>query len=185
MSKYHYWGHLLRDMLVVVASIVVSILLVRLGVIESFIDATKGSLIASSFIAGAFFTLIFTVVPAGVALVAIGQTFPPVLVAFFGALGAMIVDVLIITFVRKDIVADLDGLSERTLKHHLIKVFHFGFLKWIGFVVGMLFLATPLPDELGLMLIGVSKVRSRMLPLVFFIAHFMGILTIISVANAI
>jgi len=106
-------------------------------------------------------------------------------VAFFGALGAMIVDVLIITFVRKDIVADLDGLSERTLKHHLIKVFHFGFLKWIGFVVGMLFLATPLPDELGLMLIGISKVRSRMLPLVFFIAHFMGILTIISVANAI
>jgi len=133
--------------LIVALSIVAAVILAKSGLISSFVELTSGSKAFSSFIAGAFFTSIFTVAPAGVALAAIGGSFPPILVAFFGALGAILVDHIIIYFVRKDLTEDLDGLSEMAFKRHLIRAFHFGFLKWAAFIIGLFFIATPLPDE--------------------------------------
>lgn len=181
----YYLSHFARDIFIVVASIVVAVLLVRLGIIESFIGDSTTSLVFASFVAGAFFTSLFTVAPAGVALVAIGQSLSPVLVAFFAALGAVIIDMLIITFIRKDLSKDLDGLVQMTFRHHIIRAFHLGFLKWVAFLAGMFLIATPLPDEFGLFLIGISKVDSKFLPLIFFVAHFIGILVVVSVILAV
>lgn len=175
--------HLFRDFLIVAGSIVVSVVLVKGNLIQSFIEATSDFKILSSIIAGAFFTSVFTLAPASVGLIAISKSFPPVLVAFFAALGAMTIDMLIASFVRKDLAQDLDGLAKMTLRRHFIKAFHFGFLKWVAFIFGMLFIATPLPDEFGLFLIGISKVKSWVLPFIFFLAHFGGILLLLSIAG--
>lgn len=183
--RRYYLTHFARDIFIVTASIVVAVLLVQLGIIDSFIGESTASLVFASFVAGAFFTSLFTVAPAGVALVAIGQSMPLVLVAFFAAIGAAVIDMLIITFVRRDLSKDLDGLAQMTFRHHLIRAFHFGFLKWAAFLIGMFLIATPLPDEFGLFLIGISKVDSKFLPLIFFLAHFLGILLIISLALAV
>lgn len=166
------------------ASVIAAFLLVQQGIIDSFLDATSGSLILSSFFAGVFFTSLLTVVPAGVALVAIGQTLNPFVVAFFGALGAMCVDLIVLSFVRKDLSQDVDGLASMTFRRHVIKAFHFGFLKWVAFISGLFLIATPLPDEAGLFLVGISKINPKYLPLVFFSAHFLGILAIVSIATA-
>lgn len=178
-------GRLVRDTFIIFASVVGAVLLVRLGIINAFIGESQFSLIFASFLSGAFFTSLFTVAPAGVALVAVAQSFNPFLVAFFGAIGAMLIDMLIISFVRKDIAANLDGLAKMTFKKHILHAFHFGFLKWIAFGAGIFLIVTPLPDELGLFLIGISKINHRFLPLAFFISHFIGILVIVFLASAI
>lgn len=178
-------GRLVRDVFIIVASVVVAILFVQLGIIEAFIGESQLSLILSSFLGGAFFTSLFTVAPAGVALVAVGQSLSPFLVAFFGALGAMLIDMLIISFVRKDIIANFDAVARTTFKKHILRAFHFGFLKWVAFGAGLFLIATPLPDELGLFLIGISSISSRFLPLIFFVSHFVGILLVVSIASAI
>lgn len=185
MHHHYYIRHLVRDLFIVTASILVAIFLVNIGVIESFIEATESYKILAAFLAGAFFTSVFTVAPAGVALVAIGNSFPPILVAFFGAIGATLLDLLIIAFVRKDIAQDLDGLKKVTFKHHLIKAFHFGFMKWVAFIIGLFLVATPLPDEPGLILIGLSKINPKFLPLIFFVSHFLGIFALVSIASSI
>jgi hypothetical protein len=183
MNRHYYLRHLVRDIFIVTASIIVAILFVKVGLIDSFIEVTSGSKAFSSFLAGAFFTSIFTVAPAGVALIAISSSFSPVFVAFFGAFGGTLIDMLIISFVRADISKDFDGLTRLTFRHHLIKAFHFGFLKWVAFIIGIFLVATPLPDEPGLIMIGLSKVRPHFLPLVFFLAHFLGILALVSIAR--
>jgi hypothetical protein len=184
MALHRYLGKLFRDLFIVAASIVVAVIIVRWGFFEYFNDVTGPSLVLSSFVAGAFFTSIFTLAPAGVALIALSQSFPPVLVALFGALGAALIDVIIISFIRKGISRDLENISKVTFKHHLIHIFHFGFLKWVAFVVGMIFVATPLPDELGLFLLGMSRINHKLLPLIFFVAHFLGIWALLSIASA-
>lgn len=185
MKNFYYIHRLLRDLLIVVGSIIVAIVLVKAGLIDIFIEATSGSKILSSFIAGAFFTSIFTLAPAAVGLIAIGGSFPPVLVAFFAAFGAMLVDLIIVSFIRKDISEDLNGLAQLTLRRYFIEAFHFGFLKWVALVLGMFFIVTPLPDEAGLFLIGVSKVKTSALPVILYLAHFFGIYILVSVAQAI
>ena len=72
-----------------------------------------------------------------------------------------------------------------TFKHHLIKAFHFGFMKWVAFIIGLFLVATPLPDEPGLILIGLSKINPKFLPLIFFVSHFLGILALVSIASSI
>lgn len=174
----------MRDSFILLASIIAAIFFSRLGFLDYFSSLTGNSLALSSLVAGAFFTSVFTVAPAGVALVAISQSFPPVLVAFFGALGAVAIDLVIISFIRKDVAEDLEKLSEAAFKRHLIEAFQSGYLKWAAFLTGMFFIATPLPDELGLFFIGVSKVRHRLLPIIFFVSHFFGIWALISIVRA-
>jgi hypothetical protein len=184
-SPYKYLRKLLRDLLIVVASIILAVMLAKGGVIESFLEMTRGNLLVSSIIAGAFFTSIFTVAPAGVALIALSQAHSPIWVALFGALGAMCIDSIVINFIRKDVAKDLSGFTKRTFRRHIIKAFHFGFLKWAAFLSGLFLVATPLPDEAGLFLVGISKVNVRLLPVVIFLAHFIGIYLILTIANAI
>ena len=177
--------HVVRDIFIITGSIIVASILSKSGTIGTLVSISGQFVIISSFIAGAFFTSIFTLAPAAVGLIAISKTNSPLVVAGFGALGAMSIDYIIISFIRKDISEDLEKLSNTTIRKHFIEAFHFGFLRWVAFLAGLFFVASPLPDELGLFFIGVSRVKGWMLPLIFYIAHFIGILGIISIANAI
>ncbi len=178
--------HIIRDILIVCASIVFAIMLAKSGLILKIL-ATDGLLKPiTAIIGGALFTTVFTILPASVGLIEISQTMPAVYVALLGGLGAMVVDVIIASFVRKDISKDLSAIRIKrfSLKWHFISVFHFGFLKWVAFVLGMAVIASPLPDELGLFFIGISKVKAKYLPVLFFIANFIGIYALVSISNA-
>lgn len=185
MTNPNFLRHLFRDFLIVVGSVIIAFLLVKEGVIQNFIEATSGSIIISSVIAGAFFTSIFTIAPAVVGLIAIGESSSPLFVAFFAAFGAMGVDFIITSFIRKDISEDLESLSNMAIRRHIIKAFHFGFLKWFAFILGLIFISTPLPDEFGLFLVGVSKVKTWALPLILYTAHFIGIFIVLSIAASV
>jgi membrane protein DedA with SNARE-associated domain len=58
----------------------------------------------------------------------------------------------------------------------LFRHFHFHFWKWVLPVIGALVIISPLPDEIGLTMLGLSRVRTIvMLPLTFAL-NFVGIL---------
>lgn len=191
MKGRYYFEHLIRDILVIVGSVIVAVYLFRLGIIENFVANDNSPRIISAFIAGMFFTSVFTVAPAAVALVAIGESFSLVLTAFFGALGALVLDMFIISFIRNDITKDLDGLVEKieyrrpSLRRFVEEAFRNGVLKWAALVFGVLIVASPLPDEFGLLLIGLSKINTWKLAVALFAAHFLGILALTSIISLI
>lgn len=184
-GRYRYAQHLAQDFLSVLVSIVVAYVLYKTGVITKFLDLTNFFVPLSAFIAGVFFTFVFTVVPAGVAFANIGQSEPVVLIAFFGALGAMLMDLALLRFVKSGLAVDVSGLARTTFHHHLLKLSHFAFLKWFAFISAMFMLATPLPDEPGLFLLGISKIKSKFLPLIFFAVHFTSIYILVSLVSSI
>ena len=175
--------HLLRDLFIILASIILAVVLVKTEAIKSFIDVAHEYKTVSIIIAGAFFTSIFTLAPASVGLVALNAGSSPLIIASIGAIGAACVDLLIVSFIRKDISEDLNNLSKTAIKRHFIEAFHFGFLKWAALIIGLLIVATPLPDELGLFFIGLSKIRGWILPVIFYVAHFLGIYALLSIAQ--
>lgn len=186
-SSHHYpryIRHLIRDLLIVVGSIVVAVWLVRADLIH-FAPANFVAGALYSLLAGALFTSVFTVAPSAVGLVSLAQSMPPLLVALLGAVGATTIDLIIVSFVRKEIASDLDNLKRLALRRHFLESFHFGFLKWVALLTGVFLVATPLPDEIGLFLIGVSRIKARSLPLLFFCAHFGGILLLITAVGAV
>ncbi|MCI0558491.1 MAG: hypothetical protein MN733_08355 [Nitrososphaera sp.] len=174
-----------KDIGILVLSILVAIVLVQTRVLAQILTATQGITFLSSFVAGIFFTSIFTTAPAIAALIEIAQTSSLVWVSFFGAFGAMCGDFLMFRFMRDRFsehllhTIHLQG-ARRRLKHFLKP----RLFRRLTFVIGGLIIASPLPDELGLTLLGLSKTKtSWFLPLAF-VCNFAGILLVGLVARA-
>lgn len=185
ISRRIYFYHFLRDVFIVAGSIALAIFLVKAGAVEKFLDTTSGFKIVASFIAGMFFTTVFTVAPATIALIALAKSFSPVYVGLIGAFGAMLIDFAIFRFFRDKMSRDASGAFTQKTKKRLQALFRYGFLKWFFVLVGGLIIASPLPDELGLALFGLAKIKNSLLLPLLFVMNFLGILIIVSLGNVI
>ena len=183
-TNNHKNNSFLQDMAIIVLSIFIAVILVKTKFLIGILTSTKELKLLGSFIAGMFFTSVFTTAPAIATLGEIARTNSAVLVAIFGAMGAVIGDLIIFRFIR-------DKLSEHLLelaKHQgagkkfkvLLKLKYF---RWLTFLMGGLIIASPFPDELGIGLLGFSKMRTQWFILLSFAFNFIGILLIGLVAK--
>jgi len=180
----HRNNFLLQDIAIIVLSIFVAVILIKTEVLTKILISTQELKLLGSFIAGMFFTSVFTTAPAIATLGEIARANSVALTALFGAMGAVVGDIIIFRFVR-------DRLSEHLLelmKHQgvgkrvkvLLKLKYF---RWLTFLMGGLIIASPFPDELGISLLGFLKMRTwRFIPLSFAF-NFIGILLIGLVAK--
>lgn len=170
--------HLLRDLGVIVLSILVALLLAKSGIIESLVEGASHSRFWSIFVAGFFFTAAFTTAPAIVALGEIAKLEHPILVALIGAAGAMLGDMIIFRFIRDSLIEDLRYLFQFPRRSRWAWIFHLRLFHWLLPFAGALIIASPLPDELGITLIGLSKTKGKRFLLISFVFNFLGILMI-------
>ncbi len=186
MAKKRYGGGLMRDILIIVASIFIAVILVRTHTLANILLQTKEMEYFGSFVAGLFFTSVFTTAPAIVTLGQIAEANNIWATAFFGAMGALIGDLLIFRFVRDELTAHLlDALRHGPgLKRFrtLMRARHF---RWFTIALGGLIIASPLPDELGISLIGLSKSSWKFFIPMSFTFNFIGIVLIGLAARAI
>lgn len=179
------YTNLERDLSIIVISVFFAIGIVRLGVIQDIVSSIDELKIIGSFIAGFFFTSAFTIAPAAIALAEISQTTSPILVAFWGALGSLVGDLVIFLFIRDHFTDDVMEVLH-TLKNEK-KIVHFfkrGFFRWLSPVLAALIIASPLPDELAIALLGISKVRMSVFIPICLVMNFFGILIIGLIARA-
>ena len=92
-------------------------------------------------------------------------------------------DLILFFFIRDRFYNDIvNSIKPKTIKH-ILRSFHFGFLKWIAPIVGALIIASPLPDEFGIALLSMSKVKTAVLMPVSFIMNALGIYLLITFAS--
>lgn len=161
--------------------------MVKTELLSGLIYSAKSFKIIGSFIAGIFFTTAFTTAPAIVTLGEIAKDGSVLLTALLGALGAMLGDLVIFRFVR-DKLADhfVDTMKhEKWWKRVKHVTFHLKYFRWLTFLIGGLILASPFPDELGVSLLGLSKMKTKHFIPISFIFNFIGILIIGVLAQSI
>ena len=175
----------MRDLGVIALSVIVAIILVKTDVIVSILTRTQELEFIGSFFAGLFFTSIFTTAPAIVTLGEIAQEYSLLLTAIAGGLGAVVGDLIIFHFVRDRFADHLtDLIKTQGGGRRLLKVFRRRSSKWITFLVGGLIIASPLPDELGVTLLGFSKLKLEGFIIISFIFNTIGIVLIGLAARA-
>lgn len=177
--------HLLIDFILIVFSVLIAGWLVKSGLIVSWFVKTESMRVLGSLIAGFFFSSIFTAAPATVVLGQIAQANSILLVAFLGAVGAMMADFILFYFVRDRVAQDFLYLIQVVKPKRLISIFHLRLFRFIMPFIGALIIASPLPDELGLMMLGLSKVKTKFFLLLVFSMNFLGIVIIGLVARSI
>lgn len=176
--------HFLKDALVLLASLAVATALAATSFAETFLTSTQELRLIGSFLAGLFFTSVFTTAPAIVTLGEIAASGQAVPTAAVGALGAVLGDLVLFAVIR-------DRLSDHLMEHlkatrgwaRFALLARSRSFRWFSFFVGGLIIASPFPDELGISLLGFSKMRTAWFVLLSYAFNFMGILMIGGVAS--
>ena len=173
------------DIGIIVLSIFLAILLVNTDVLHGLLNLFGGLGMLANFIAGMFFTSIFTTAPAIVALGSISITNSILQTALIGAVGAVFGDLIIFHFIRDRFSEDLMDLFSRSRRARLSKIVKTPLVRYINFIIGAIIIGSPLPDELGISLLGFNKMKTRWFVVISFVFNFLGIILIGLVARQI
>lgn len=171
--------HFIVDLIWISVSILIAILISRSGYIESLLGNTSGLAIIESFVAGLFFTSIFTTAPSIAALGEIAQSAQSVwIVAFFGGLGALCGDLFILKVMKDRFAEDIWFVIGKAREKRFKSILKVKLFRWSSFFIGALVITSPIPDEFGLMMMGLSNTKLSLLAPVSFIFNFVGIVII-------
>lgn len=134
-------------------------------------------------IAGIFFVSTYTVLPAGFVLFELAKYQSPLEVALFAGVGAVVGDYIIFRFMRDRIMDELGPLMSQFGRPQLRQLFRTPYFAWMLPVIGAIIVASPLPDELGISLLGVSKIKNSHFLLLTYVLNTVGILVIVLIAQ--
>jgi len=168
----------MRDLGIIALSIVIAVILAKTGILGSILTSTQEWRLLGSLIAGIFFVSIFTAAPASVVLFEIAAANSIWEVALFGAVGALIGDLIIFRFIKNNLSEDIHLLIRKTKQERLTSIFRLKLFRWLIPFIGALIVASPLPDEIGLTMMGLSKMKTSVFIPISFALNFFGILII-------
>lgn len=168
--------NLIKNLGIVFLSVLIAVLLANTDVLKHLLTSIQGFRFIGSFVAGIFFISIFTVAPASVILFELVQTTPIWEVALLGGLGAVAGDFIIFRFIKDKFADEVIFLLKRSKIHKMLGVFRLSAFRWLVPFIGAIIIASPLPDEIGLAMMGLSKVKTSTFVMISFILNFFGIL---------
>ena len=167
--------HVLKDSSFIILSIALAIVIGRLDLIEKLLSLSENVRVIGAFVGGLFFTSVFTTAPAIIFLGEIGQVEPILVVALIGAAGAVCGDILLFHLFKNHVAKDVDTLIGLSKNNLLKNILHNRAFRWVGILVGALIISSPLPDELGIALMGLTKMEVKSFIPVSFTFNFFGI----------
>lgn len=168
----------MQDLTFLLISITFAVLLVKSGVALEFIQSLDGYKWLGILIAGMFFTSVFTTAPAIALLGEFALSTPAPIVAIIGGAGAVLGDYIIFAFVKDRISKDMKFLFSFSKHKRFAKIFQTRLFKFFLPFLGALIIASPFPDEIGITLLGMSKMKDSRFFLISFVMNTLGILAI-------
>lgn len=138
-----------------------------------------------SFVAGIFFVSTFTVAPASVVLFKLTQIYSPLLIAVSAGFGAVIGDYLIFRFLKDNVFEEIKPIFMKLGGSNLSRLISTPYFAWFAPVLGALIIASPFPDEIGVGLMGISKLKNWQFLMISFLLNSLGILLIITIAKSV
>lgn len=134
-------------------------------------------------IAGALFTSFFTAAPATVILIAMSSFYSPFVVAFYAAIGSVIGDWIILKVFEEKVAYELKPLVKKFRLMKLLSKIKSKRNREKATLLGMLVVASPMPDEVGIGLLGISHLPTISLLIITFLLNAGGILVLLLAVN--
>jgi hypothetical protein len=136
-----------------------------------------------AFVAGFLFVSSFTVATGAVILLVLAERLSPFEIGIIAGLGAVIGDITIFRFVKDDLITEIKPLYNKFGGEHLTALVHTKYFSWSLPLIGAIIIASPLPDEIGVSLLGLSKMKTYRFLLLSFVLNAVGITTAIYASN--
>jgi len=169
----------IRDVFLIILSVAVAILLHKSATLSNLLHGVFGfSFLLGAFITGIFFASTFTVAIAVSIFLFFADTHNPLMIAAIGGLGAFVGDSFIFKFLRDDLIADFEYLEKYFPKKTAIRIIHSKLTIWLVPIIAALMIASPIPDEVGLLMLAGIKLRYHHFFILSFFLNTFGILLV-------
>lgn len=173
-----HWKY--KNLTLTFLSIILAIYLYRFEAFHTFLLHLGGLGYLGAFIAGILFVWTFTAATGALILLVLAESLSPIEIGLIAGLGSVVGDLLIFRLVK-------DGLAEEIReiynhvdhKKHLKKLFHSRYFNWMLPVLGAIIIASPLPDEVGVSLMGISRMSTIKFVLISYVLNSLGLFLII------
>lgn len=172
-------SHKHKNLLFLAAGIGTAIILSQDAGFRSFLLHLGSLGYVGAFISGALFVTTPTIAVGGVSLAILSRELPFVPLALTAGAGAVVSDLVIFYWVRDDLAEEVTPLYNHFGGRHLTHLLHTRYFRWSLPVIGALIIASPLPDELGVTLLGISNMGSMKFIVLSFFLNSVGIMTAI------
>lgn len=159
--------------------------LIKSGDLQSLVETVIPSRFVTEIIAGVFYTSFLTSPISVAMLVVLAKGENPILTALFAGLGAVLGDIIIIKLFRGGLSVDLSLLLRQLQFERINRFLQKLHLSFVIPLLGVLIIASPFPDELGLLMLGASKLKYREIVILTYILNTAGILLIVIPINLI
>lgn len=162
-----------------IIAIAAFVLLLDTAIVQGLLDEIVGLGYTGMLITGMLFVSFFTAAPAIALLIAFTESYNPIVVALVAGIGAMLGDFLILRFAEDQIGRELKPVAKKLKLLGFINMLHKKKLKPVTATVGAVIIASPLPDEAGIALLGLSHISTSKLLVLTYILNSVGILILL------
>lgn len=170
-----------KNLAIFFLSIGFALILSRFEGFHSFLLSLGSLGYLGAFIAGMLFVSTFTVTTGAVILLVLAERFSPIEIGIIAGFGAVIGDFVIFKFVKDGLIEEVREVYGKIDHHnHLLKILHTNYFSWMFPVFGAIVIASPLPDEIGVSLMGISKMKTYQFFILSFILNAIGIFLVVS-----
>ncbi|HYC79507.1 MAG TPA: hypothetical protein VEC17_00600 [Candidatus Binatia bacterium] len=174
-------GWRFKNTFLLAISIVVLLIFADHAIIRGIISGVSELKFLGLFFSGFFIVSTFTIVPATLVLSEMSNTYGFWETALLATAGAVLGDFIIFRFIRDTVSDELRPIFNLIAKEkHIKALFSSPFFAWLTPVVGAAIIASPLPDEIGLTLLGASRMSNRRFLILVTIIDFIGICLLLS-----
>jgi len=161
-----------------ILAIAVFLLALDSALVQALLVSIKTLGLGGIFIAGILFVSFFTAAPAVVLLVAAADNYHPMTIAIVAGAGSIIGDWIILKLFEEKVAYELVPLAKKFGIMPIIRLLKRKVFQPVAITLGIIFVASPLPDEAGLALLGLSKLPLVKLLFITFLLNAIGILAL-------
>lgn len=179
MTYWTRWKY--KNLTLFFLSILFALVLSRFEAFHTFLLNLGELGYVGAFIGGMLFISTFTVATGAVILLVFAERLSPIEIGIIAGLGAVVGDFTIFRIVKDNLTSELSAIYDHIdSKHHFTKVLHSKYFSWSLPVVGAIIIASPFPDEIGVSLMGISKMKTYQFLFISFILNAIGIFLVVS-----
>lgn len=179
MTYWKQWKY--KNLTFLLISIIFAFFLSRYEPFHTFLLNLGSFGYIGAFLAGALFVSTFTVATGAVILLVLAEALSPIEIGIIAGLGAVVGDFTIFRFIKDNLTQEIESIYDHIDgDHHFKKVLHSKYFSWTLPVIGAVIIASPFPDEIGVSLMGISKMKTYQFLLISFILNAIGIFLVVS-----
>lgn len=164
----------------VAISIIVVFGLIQVPILQSFFTMYTRMKYAGALLAGGLFVSSFTVSIGSALLLEMMHTLTPLEIAIIAGYGSILADYLIFRTVRNSLGEEIADLFFHSGGVRVAQFLRRNHLRWLHLLVGAIIIASPLPDEMGVALLGTSHMRPYQFLFLSFLLNVAGIYLFLS-----